>query len=65
MRSDTDCEGASESDTQKENKLQKAQKKTERPPRPDVTVEDRCSDQDELISKVQNVTLTHTGTVME
>uniref|UniRef100_A0A8C9YFJ9 DIS3-like exonuclease 2 n=1 Tax=Sander lucioperca TaxID=283035 RepID=A0A8C9YFJ9_SANLU len=32
---------------------------------PDVTVEDQCSDQDELIRKVQNTTLTDTGTVKE
>ncbi|KAM7401160.1 hypothetical protein PAMA_005382 [Pampus argenteus] len=65
VRSDTDCEGASESDTQKENMTQKAQKKTERPPRPDVSVDDRCSDQDELISKIQNLSLTHTGEPLE
>lgn len=60
MRSDTDCEGASESETSRE-----VQKKTARTPRPDVVVEDQCSDQDELIRKAQNTTLTHTGTVME
>lgn len=65
VRSDTDCEGASESDTQKENMVQKAQKKTERPLRPDVTVEDQCSDQDELIARVQNVTLTYPGEPLE
>ncbi|KAI4809719.1 hypothetical protein KUCAC02_018585 [Chaenocephalus aceratus] len=53
VRSDTDCDGASESDTQKDNVVQRAQKKTERKPRPNVNVEDRCSDQDELIRKVE------------
>uniref|UniRef100_A0A8C4DUZ8 DIS3-like exonuclease 2 n=1 Tax=Dicentrarchus labrax TaxID=13489 RepID=A0A8C4DUZ8_DICLA len=61
-QSDTDCEGASESDTQRENTVQKAQMKTARTPRPDVIMEDQCSDQDELIRKVQNTTLTDTGT---
>lgn len=65
MRSDTDCEGASESETQKENMARTAQKKMERTPRPDVIVEDQCSDQDELVHKVQNVSLADTGTVTE
>ena len=60
VRSDTDCEGASESETQREHI---AQKKTEKTPRPDVIVEDQCSDQDELVNKFQNTTLTDTGTV--
>ncbi|KAL7387350.1 hypothetical protein ABVT39_022444 [Epinephelus coioides] len=60
VRSDTDCEGASESETQKENMARTAQKKMERTPRPDVIVEDQCSDQDELIRKVQNVSLADT-----
>ncbi|XP_008275899.1 DIS3-like exonuclease 2 isoform X2 [Stegastes partitus] len=51
VRSDTDCEGASESETQKEHVVQRAQKKTERAPSPDVIVEDQCSDQDEIVSK--------------
>uniref|UniRef100_A0AAQ5ZAS7 DIS3-like exonuclease 2 n=1 Tax=Amphiprion ocellaris TaxID=80972 RepID=A0AAQ5ZAS7_AMPOC len=50
VRSDTDCEGASESETQKEHIMQRAQKKRERAPSPDVIVEDQCSDQEELIS---------------
>ncbi|XP_074506588.1 DIS3-like exonuclease 2 isoform X2 [Sebastes fasciatus] len=54
VRSDTDCEGASESDTQKENTVQK-KKTTERTPRPDVIVGDQGSDQDEVIRRVQNV----------
>uniref|UniRef100_A0A8C4DX75 DIS3-like exonuclease 2 n=1 Tax=Dicentrarchus labrax TaxID=13489 RepID=A0A8C4DX75_DICLA len=57
VRSDTDCEGASESDTQRENTVQKAQMKTARTPRPDVIMEDQCSDQDELIRKIINVWL--------
>lgn len=58
MKSDTDCEGPSES----ENTVQTALKKTAHTPRPDVLVEDQCSDQDEVISKN---TLADTGTVME
>ncbi|XP_069020541.1 DIS3-like exonuclease 2 [Embiotoca jacksoni] len=58
VRSDTDCEGSSESETPREQVVQPPQKKTERTPRPDVTREDQCSDQDELISKHQSITLT-------
>lgn len=61
VRSDTDCEGTSESEIQKENMVQTAKKKKERTPRPDVTVEDQYSDQDEV--RVQNTNLTGTGTV--
>lgn len=64
MRSDTDCEGASESESQRENTVQK-KKTTERTPGPDVIVEDQCSDQDELVRNIQNTTFTDTGTVME
>ncbi|XP_039999974.1 DIS3-like exonuclease 2 isoform X2 [Xiphias gladius] len=65
VRSDTDCEGASESETQREHMTQTVQKKTEHTPRPDVIVEDQCSDQDELYSKFQNTTLTDTGGLLE
>ncbi|XP_040911507.1 DIS3-like exonuclease 2 [Toxotes jaculatrix] len=65
VRSDTDCEGASESETQREHMAQKMQKKTEATPRPDVIVEDQYSDQDELNSKFQNTTITDTGGLLE
>lgn len=66
VRSDTECEGASESDTQKENTVRPSQKKTtERMPRPDGVSEDQCSDQDELPRKVQNTPLTDTGEHLE
>uniref|UniRef100_UPI0037E84806 DIS3-like exonuclease 2 isoform X2 n=1 Tax=Semicossyphus pulcher TaxID=241346 RepID=UPI0037E84806 len=65
VRSDTDCEGASESDTQRDNTVQMAKKKAQRTPGPDVTVEDQSSDQDELIRKVQNTTLTDPGEPLE
>ncbi|XP_044074661.1 DIS3-like exonuclease 2 isoform X2 [Siniperca chuatsi] len=65
VRSDTDCEGASESETQRDNMVQTAKKKAQRTPRPDVTAEDQCSDQDELISRVQSSTLTDTGEALE
>ncbi|KAG7227320.1 hypothetical protein INR49_000324 [Caranx melampygus] len=45
VRPDTDCEGASESETQKEHVVQKMQKKTEHASKPDVVVEDHCTDQ--------------------
>lgn len=64
VKSDTDCEGSSESENQRENTAQTAQKKTAHTPRPDVIVEDQCSDQDELVRRVQNTALTETGTVM-
>ncbi|XP_078143582.1 DIS3-like exonuclease 2 [Centroberyx gerrardi] len=60
VRSDTDCEGASESEHQTGKKAQTAQKKKERPPSPDVIVEDQYSDQDELVSRVKNITLSAT-----
>ncbi|XP_047446255.1 DIS3-like exonuclease 2 [Mugil cephalus] len=52
VRSDTDCDGASESESQREN----AQRKSERVRRPDVVVEDQCTDRDEVNSKRQNIT---------
>ncbi|XP_062260427.1 DIS3-like exonuclease 2 [Platichthys flesus] len=60
VRSDTDCEGTSESDTQREHLVKTPQKKKEHTPRPGATVGDRCRDQDELLSKVQNISLTDT-----
>uniref|UniRef100_A0A672ZH87 DIS3-like exonuclease 2 n=1 Tax=Sphaeramia orbicularis TaxID=375764 RepID=A0A672ZH87_9TELE len=53
--SDTDCEGASESEIQRDHMAVKAQKKPEQLSRPDGTVEDQSSDQDELISKPRRV----------
>uniref|UniRef100_A0A8D3AKY1 DIS3-like exonuclease 2 n=1 Tax=Scophthalmus maximus TaxID=52904 RepID=A0A8D3AKY1_SCOMX len=61
VRSDTECEGASESETKREHVVQK---KLERTPRPDVIVEDRYNDRDELVSKVQNIALSDKGTVV-
>ncbi|KAM3866069.1 DIS3-like exonuclease 2 [Diretmus argenteus] len=56
--SNTDCEGASESDSQAGTKLRKKPlKKKERLPSPDVIVEDQYSDQDELVSRVKNIAL--------
>nr|XP_040027407.1 DIS3-like exonuclease 2 isoform X1 [Gasterosteus aculeatus aculeatus]XP_040027408.1 DIS3-like exonuclease 2 isoform X1 [Gasterosteus aculeatus aculeatus] len=61
VKSDTDCEGTSESDTQKENMGPTVQKRTtERTPRPAGVEDDQCSDQDELIRKLQNTALTDT-----
>lgn len=51
VRSDTDCEGSSESEAQRENTVQTAQKQTASAFSPDVIVEEQCSDQDELIRK--------------
>ncbi|XP_076018288.1 DIS3-like exonuclease 2 [Genypterus blacodes] len=55
VKSDTDCEGASESETQREKMTKTPQKKQEPCPRPGVAVEDQCSDQDEIISKANNI----------
>ena len=63
MRSDTDCEGASESDSQTERAAQTAQKKTSRAPRRGVTTEDQSNDQDELVGKYRNMSLAGAGTV--
>ncbi|KAF0047290.1 hypothetical protein F2P81_000923 [Scophthalmus maximus] len=62
VRSDTECEGASESETKREHVVQK---KLERTPRPDVIVEDRYNDRDELVSKVQNIALSDKGRPLE
>uniref|UniRef100_A0A665UJK2 DIS3-like exonuclease 2 n=1 Tax=Echeneis naucrates TaxID=173247 RepID=A0A665UJK2_ECHNA len=65
VRSDTDCEGASESEAQKEHMVQKKlEKKREHTPRADVIVEDQCNDLDEVITKLRNPTLTDAGTVV-
>lgn len=64
MRSDTECEGSSETETQKENMVQKVQKKTAGIPRPGSVNEDPDSNKNELTRKVQNTSLTCTGTVM-
>ncbi|KAM8849262.1 DIS3-like exonuclease 2 isoform 2-T2 [Spinachia spinachia] len=66
VRSDTEYEGTSESDTQKESMGPTVQKKTtERTPRPAGIEDDQCSDQDELIRQLQNPTLTDTGEHLE
>lgn len=51
----SDCESTSEPETQREKVVQTVQKKTEGTPRPNVTAEEQCSD--------QNAVLTHTGVV--
>lgn len=52
VRSDTDCEGASESDTPT---VQTAAKKTKSTPSSAVSVEEQCSDRDEQNNKYQNI----------
>ncbi|XP_034038735.1 DIS3-like exonuclease 2 [Thalassophryne amazonica] len=56
VRTDTDCEGASEADTRQDSMAQTVQKKMECPKMPDVIVEEQYSDQDEVISKNKTVT---------
>lgn len=65
VRSDTDCEGSSESEIQRESKAQMEQKKGADVPKPDVIAENQCRHEDELVKKLQNTSLTCTGTVME
>lgn len=57
MKSDTDCEGASESETQTNRRQQLAQKKN-----PGVAVEDQSSEVEELVSKYQNMSISDPGT---
>nr|XP_046264868.1 DIS3-like exonuclease 2 [Scatophagus argus] len=59
VRSDTDCEGSSESEMLRENMAHAAQ--TAHTPRPVAIMDDQCSNQDGLVRKVQNITLTDTG----
>ncbi|XP_037537388.1 DIS3-like exonuclease 2 isoform X2 [Nematolebias whitei] len=58
VKSDTDCEGASESGTQTERRQPTAQKKISH----GVAVEDQSSEVDELISKYQNMSISDPGT---
>lgn len=55
MRSDTDCEGSSESDVQKENKGQTVQKK-----QADGA---NFTPEDELVRKLNNTSLTSAGSM--
>lgn len=64
VRSDTECEGSSETEAQKGNMLQKAQKKTADDPGPSSVNKDPNGDKNEVTRKVQNTSLTCTGTVM-
>ncbi|XP_041848575.1 DIS3-like exonuclease 2 [Melanotaenia boesemani] len=65
VRNDTDCEGTSESETQAENMIRTAQKKTQSRPNPDVIVEDQYSDRDKLTTKCRNMSLSDTGEPLE
>ncbi|KAM3605193.1 uncharacterized protein V6R79_022077 [Siganus canaliculatus] len=61
MRSDTDCEGLSESETQiKENKVKTGKKNAAGVPKPDDVVDEQSTNKDEVIPKVQNISLTKT-----
>uniref|UniRef100_A0A667ZMM2 DIS3-like exonuclease 2 n=1 Tax=Myripristis murdjan TaxID=586833 RepID=A0A667ZMM2_9TELE len=65
VRSDTDCEGSTESEPQTGRMAQTAQKKKERDPSPDVIVEDQYSDQDELVRRVKNIALSAVVYIVE
>uniref|UniRef100_A0A3B3WCQ3 DIS3-like exonuclease 2 n=1 Tax=Poecilia mexicana TaxID=48701 RepID=A0A3B3WCQ3_9TELE len=55
VKSDTDCDGTSESDTQTEHVPRTAQKSAGHGPSPDVRVEDQSSDPEELLRKRPDV----------
>ncbi|KAM4605590.1 DIS3-like exonuclease 2 isoform 2-T2 [Polymixia lowei] len=57
VKSDTDCEGVSELEPQTGKMTRTPQKKTDRPPSPDVIVEHQYNEQDELTHRVENITL--------
>ncbi|XP_062337239.1 DIS3-like exonuclease 2 [Osmerus eperlanus] len=58
VRSDTDCEGASEPESSA-GKTQTPGKKT--PPSPDVIIEDQYSDQEEMVKRAENISLNAKG----
>lgn len=57
VKSDTDCDGTSGSDTQTD------QKRTEHDPSSNVIVQDQPSDTEEHFRKHPNISFTDTGTV--
>ncbi|MEQ2188070.1 hypothetical protein GOODEAATRI_011209 [Goodea atripinnis] len=61
VRSDTDCDGTSESDTQAEHVLRTAQKRTWHAPTPNLVVEDQSSDPEELPRKRPDISITDPG----
>ncbi|CAJ1071658.1 DIS3-like exonuclease 2 isoform X1 [Xyrichtys novacula] len=63
VRSDTDCEGTSDLETQRDGTAQK--KKTQQASIPDVIVENQYSDQEELVRKIQSTTLADPGEPQE
>lgn len=65
MRSDYNCHGSSESETQRENVVGQVQKPTVLKARPDFIAEDESSDKDELTRKVHDLSLSCTGTVVQ
>ncbi|XP_034558408.1 DIS3-like exonuclease 2 isoform X2 [Notolabrus celidotus] len=62
VRSDTDCDGTSDLESQRDGT---AQKKRAQASRPAVNVGDQSSDQDELVRKVQSATLADPGEPLE
>ncbi|XP_013858259.1 DIS3-like exonuclease 2 [Austrofundulus limnaeus] len=65
VKSDTDCEGGSESETQMDQLQQAAQKKTECALSPSVAVDDKSSEVVELVSKCQNTLISNAGKPLE
>ncbi|XP_054889759.1 DIS3-like exonuclease 2 [Poeciliopsis prolifica] len=65
VKSDTDCDGTSESDTQTEHVLRTAQKSAGHGPSPNVRAEDQSSDPEELLGKRPDVSCANTGEGLE
>lgn len=63
VKSDSDCHGSSESDSQRENVALAGQKNAAASSRPDSAVEDECSDRDDVTRDVQNLSLGCPGTL--
>ncbi|XP_043989133.1 DIS3-like exonuclease 2 isoform X1 [Gambusia affinis] len=65
VKSDTDCDSTSESDTQTEHVLRTAQKSAGHGPSPNVRAEDQSSDPEELLRKRPDVSCADTGEHLE
>uniref|UniRef100_A0A3Q3AG66 DIS3-like exonuclease 2 n=1 Tax=Kryptolebias marmoratus TaxID=37003 RepID=A0A3Q3AG66_KRYMA len=65
VKSDTDCEGASESETQTDHLQQTPQRKTTRAPSAGVTAKDPSGEVDELVSKCQSTSISDAGRPLE
>ncbi|XP_005804662.1 DIS3-like exonuclease 2 [Xiphophorus maculatus] len=65
VKSDTDCDGTSESDTQTEHVLRTAQKSAGHGPSPNVRAEDQSNDPEEVLRNRPDVSCADTGEHLE